>query len=352
MQKDNDPLLFRLLGQCFQDVGLTKWTSVVVKQCPNNADHTKANFDKCIRDYLMAIARFPNIGNQLICWLCTGKKSALMPMHEFTRHGVQLLSYLKSDYLCRMMDVAMAHEKSEQIFFMQPKAHQNKFADLNKTVPTNLLRMIAFFEQCQATNKVAGVLKKISKDKKQPKERKMTHLPATCSHEFSYPHHCCHKYRDYHQSNRCDCDDCQPDHHHQDNRRHNCSQRDDKNARSNKSYDKKDDCKSDYSKKKSTKVMHNDQSSLLSAGNLSGKRSWSRSRSSLRSWSWFCSCSSSRSYDKHHVNQDDCKPTAAPMHKYLYSKDDDDGHYHHLDKNNSVFAPFSTLKAKKKCTQK
>ncbi len=65
-QKDNGPLLFSLLGQCFQDVGLTEWTSVVAKWCPDNADHMRANFDKCIRDYLEAIAGFPNIGNQLI----------------------------------------------------------------------------------------------------------------------------------------------------------------------------------------------------------------------------------------------------------------------------------------------
>ena len=52
----------------------------------------------------------------------------------------------------------MVQEKSEQIFFAQPKAHHNKFTDLNKMVPTDPLKMIAFFEQCQATNKVAGIL--------------------------------------------------------------------------------------------------------------------------------------------------------------------------------------------------
>jgi hypothetical protein len=31
MQKDNGPLLFSLMGQCFQDVGLPKWTSVIAK---------------------------------------------------------------------------------------------------------------------------------------------------------------------------------------------------------------------------------------------------------------------------------------------------------------------------------
>ncbi len=84
-QKDNGPLLFSLMGQCFQDIGLTKWTSVVAKQCPNNADCTKSNFNKCICDYLKAVASFPSIGNQLIRWLCTAKKPALMPMHKLMR---------------------------------------------------------------------------------------------------------------------------------------------------------------------------------------------------------------------------------------------------------------------------
>ncbi len=80
----------------------------------------------------------------------------------------------------------MVQEKSEQIFFMQPKAHQNKFANLNKTLPADPLRMIAFFEQCQqATDKVAGILDKIAKDKKQPKEKKTAHLPTACSRESS-----------------------------------------------------------------------------------------------------------------------------------------------------------------------
>ncbi len=84
-QKDNGPLLFSLMGQCFQGIGLTEWTSVITKQCPNNADRTKANFNKCIKDYLEAVAGFPNEGNQLICWLCMSKKPALMPMHKFTQ---------------------------------------------------------------------------------------------------------------------------------------------------------------------------------------------------------------------------------------------------------------------------
>jgi hypothetical protein len=87
-QKDDGPLLFNLIFQCFQDLGLTKWTSVITKQCPDDAYPKKAAFDECIKDYLETVAGFPNMGYQLICWLCTAKKPALMPMHEFMRHQV------------------------------------------------------------------------------------------------------------------------------------------------------------------------------------------------------------------------------------------------------------------------
>jgi hypothetical protein len=91
---------------------------------------------------------------------------------------------------------------------------------------------------------------------------------------------------------------------------------------------------------------------------LSGRRSQSCPRSPLRSLSCSCSWSSNRSYNNHHVDQDDCKPSAATKHgyslkhRYLYSKDDNDGHYHRPDKSDTVFATFSAQKAKKKRTQK
>jgi hypothetical protein len=186
------------MGQCFQGIGLTKCTSIIAKQCRNNTDPTKANFDKCIKDYLEAVTRFPNAGNQLICWLTsTSKKPTLMPMHEFMWHQVQLFSYLEGGCLRRNMDVPTAQEKSEQIFFKQPKVHQNKFANLNKTMPTDPIKMIAFFEQCQVTDKAAGILEKIAKDK-QPKEKKKAQLPVAHSHELSYCQHCSCKYHDYH----------------------------------------------------------------------------------------------------------------------------------------------------------
>jgi hypothetical protein len=181
----------------------------------------KSNFDECIRDYLEAVAGFPNIGDQLICWLRISKKPALMPMHEFMRRRVQLLSYLEGGYLRQTMDISTVQEKSEHIFIAQPKAHQNKFANLNKTVPTDPIKMIAFFKQCQATEKAAGVLKKIAKDK-QPKERKTAQLPVARSRESSYHQHCSCNYRNYHQSDQRDRGDRQSNYRHQDDWRHNC----------------------------------------------------------------------------------------------------------------------------------
>jgi hypothetical protein len=186
------------MSQCFQDVGLTKWTSVITKQCPNDGDCTKANFNKCIRDYLEAVTGLPNIGDQLIRWLCMAKKPALMPMHKFMWHQVQLLRYLEGGYLRRTMEVPMAKEKSERIFFAQPKALQNKFTDLNEMVPADLIKLIAFFEQCETADKSSGVLKKVTKDKKQPKEKKTAHLPAANSRKLSYRQHPCHSYTNYH----------------------------------------------------------------------------------------------------------------------------------------------------------
>jgi hypothetical protein len=127
--------------------------------------------------------------------------------------------------------------------------------------------------------------------------------------------------------------------------------------RSNKSYDKKDDCKRNHFKKKSDEAMHNDQSS--SAGNLSKRRSRSYSRSSSCSCSWSCSCSSSRSYSNHRVDQDNHKPSAAPKqeysskHGYSYSSESDNGgRIHYPEKIDTVFAIFSAPRAKKKHTQK
>jgi hypothetical protein len=202
-KKKDSPTLFSLMGQCFQDIGLTKWTNFVGKQCPDDMHLPKENVNECIKDYLKAVSGFPVIGYQLICWLCIAKKPAIMPMNEFMRHQVQLFSYLNNGLLCQKMELPMLQKKLERMFLLQPKAHQFKFAETSKTMPTDPLWLMAFFKQCQTANKVSGVLDML-KEKKQPKEKKMAHLSVTCSCGLNHRHHCC-KNHDHHWSNQRDC---------------------------------------------------------------------------------------------------------------------------------------------------
>ncbi len=224
---------------------------------------------------------------------------------------------------------------------------------MKKMVPTDLLKMIAFFEQCQVTNNAAGILEKFAKDKKQPKEKKTAQLPVARSHESSYWQHCSCKFCKTHQSNWCNHKDCWSDYHHWDDWHHNHPQLNDKDSKSTKSYAQKDDCRHNHSKKKRNKAMHYDQYSLLSVGNSSGRRNCSCSRYPSCSCSWSCSFLSNRSYNNHHVAQDDCRLTVPLKCGYLYSsKSDNGGCFHHPDMSNTVFATFFTPIAKKsKCTQ-
>jgi hypothetical protein len=112
-QMDNGLTLLTLMGQYFQDIGLNEWMSIIAKWCPTKADHVKANFHECMRDYLAAVVRFPNVDNQLIRWLCTTKKPTLMPIHEFMRRQVQLLSYLDGGYIHWTMELPTVQEKNK-----------------------------------------------------------------------------------------------------------------------------------------------------------------------------------------------------------------------------------------------
>jgi hypothetical protein len=43
---EDGPPLFNLIGQCFQDIGLTEWNKVVGKRCLKDNDLVKASFKK------------------------------------------------------------------------------------------------------------------------------------------------------------------------------------------------------------------------------------------------------------------------------------------------------------------
>ncbi len=51
--------LFNRIGQCFQDISLTKWNKVIRKQCLNDNDRAKASFKKWTQDYQRQSPSFP-----------------------------------------------------------------------------------------------------------------------------------------------------------------------------------------------------------------------------------------------------------------------------------------------------
>jgi hypothetical protein len=214
----------------------------------------------------------------------------------------------------------------------------------NKTVPTDPLKLIAFFKQCQVSDKAAGVLEKITKNKMQSKEKKTAHLPTIIATSIATTIKATNTIATTNNPTiviktinamivlvamiRT--------------------------LRAASPRKKKDDCKHNHFKKKSDEAMHNDQSSLSSASTSSRKRSRSCSRFPSCSCSQSCSCLSSRSYDNHHLAQDDHKLSALPKRGYLYFSKSDDGRCIHCpDKSDTIFATLSAPTAKSsKCSHK
>ena len=168
-KKEDGPTLFPLLEQCLQEVALTKWRNVVSTRCPTKESKTYESFLECIRDYLEALAGFPNVGDQLIRWLRTVKKPALMPVHDFMRRRVQLMTYLEDGLLRRTMALPGDQEKIEQVFFSVPLRHRQKYAETHKSLPTDVTTLACFFEQCQNADAINGMLKALKCEKKQSK---------------------------------------------------------------------------------------------------------------------------------------------------------------------------------------
>ncbi|MGA0787720.1 MAG: hypothetical protein ACO3QH_09570, partial [Ilumatobacteraceae bacterium] len=163
---------FSLLRQAFQGAALSKWDYVVGKSY--STDELKKAPDaflECIRDYLEAIAGFPNVGDQIIRWFQNMRKPALMEFEHFLQRRGILEDYLTEGLLRRTLALPTDREKAEQIFFAQPKEHQRKYAGIEAKVDLDMSKLQAFFDQCYSTDKANGTLDKIKRDKEAGQER-------------------------------------------------------------------------------------------------------------------------------------------------------------------------------------
>ena len=128
---------------------LTEGKNIASARCPGEDAKMFKNLVECQQDYLETLSGFPNIGDQLILWFRTAQKPALMPMHDYMRRRVQLVSYLKKGLLRSTMELPTKTEKIEQIFFSMPRKHQQKYVETHKTLPDDHVALVCFFEQCQ-----------------------------------------------------------------------------------------------------------------------------------------------------------------------------------------------------------
>ena len=250
------------------------------------------------------------------------------------------------------MELPTAQERAEQIFLGQPKMYQMKYAETHKTVPADVVPLVAFFEQCHNADRASGLLDKLKKGKKKVDQetdrkkasttrdqgrKKHNYRDARCSSRERYHDRKYHDRKRYDESHR----NSRRHDHREDKhpRRHDRDRDHRKISDGNKNHRDKDRKKEDH-------AMH--------AHERSKSRSYSRSRSSSRSRSMSVAsrASSERSLDNHHV--DTSKPdgvvsSAAHKRNFLYSDDDDeDNESSHADsKDETLFATFAAPCSKK-----
>ena len=159
---------FDLFRSCLQGVAVTKWDLCAAKY--DKEKRSEKTFKKCVKDYLEAVAKCTNLGDQVIRWLRLRGKPAHMRFEEFLNRRVQILNYVKNGYLRHRMDLPVESELCEQVFLAQPKAHQVKYAEKHRVVETDMLKLQEFFEGCHDADVRSGEYARIMESKKKPKE--------------------------------------------------------------------------------------------------------------------------------------------------------------------------------------
>jgi hypothetical protein len=160
--------LHQLFGDCLQGKGAAKWKDVLTKYPV--ADRTADTFKDAQRDYLEKVAGVKKLGDFIIRQL-DNRKPATMPMEDYMARRQEWESYLDGGYLRLTFARPTAHQKAEQVFNGQPKAHQEKYAIKNDEVEDDLDALKTFFEGCHVTDVSDGTYANIVKSKREMARR-------------------------------------------------------------------------------------------------------------------------------------------------------------------------------------
>lgn len=97
-----------------------------------------------------------------------------MPYLDFEHHHHQLLIYVMQNNLLHLkLNILTPQELVKQVFVMQPKAHQAKYAKICEDVEQYANKLCTFFEGCLIEDVAMACFKNIDKhcSKMQSKER-------------------------------------------------------------------------------------------------------------------------------------------------------------------------------------
>jgi hypothetical protein len=123
---------------------------VVAKHFDAKKKKNNANaFDKAIMLYLESLMGLKNIGNQVIYQLCEQKMLTMMLYHDFEHCCCQLLIYVMQNVLLHCtLNLPTPQELVEQLFLVQLKAPQAKYAKISKDIEQDADKLCTFFEGC------------------------------------------------------------------------------------------------------------------------------------------------------------------------------------------------------------
>lgn len=155
--------LFDIFGDCLQGKALVKWKDVLSTKHMPVADRTELTFVEALCDYLEAVANQKNLGDCLIRQKRSLKKPVWLDFDEYTAIRQKWETYLDEGLVRTTLSRATDHEKCEEVFVQQPKAHQGKYAEKNDEVESDLDKLKIFFNGCMTADKNDGTYAKIVK---------------------------------------------------------------------------------------------------------------------------------------------------------------------------------------------
>lgn len=143
----------------------------------------------------------PKIGNQLIHWFAPLKRQHSCPC---TITCVIKCSFWISQKGASLENNEVAHNARNNCedFFLMPKNQQQKYTEMNNTLPDDHVQLVCFFEQCQHADHSSGILDQLQKEKKVKVSKKSStktnassdcdcrHKPCQCDGHCTCLHNC------------------------------------------------------------------------------------------------------------------------------------------------------------------